>query len=328
MAKVLVTGGSGFTGRHLAGELAAHGFECVGLALHDRESAPAEMASVRVADLLDAQRLAQVVREVEPEFVVHLAAVAFVAHGDAEAFYRTNVIGTRNLLEALAGLARPPAMTLLASSANIYGNADVPVIGEDTPPAPVNDYAVSKLAMEYVAKLYAPRMPLAVVRPFNYTGVGQSENFLIPKIVAHARRKAPTLELGNLDVARDFSDVRMVVDCYRRLLATPAAAGQVLNVCSGRPHTLREVVGMVERLSGHPLKVTVNPAFVRANEVKVLAGSRERLEAVIGPVQGIPLEETLRWMLEAPGADPSPVNPAKAGIQGFPKEECGRRPLS
>lgn len=300
MAKVLITGGSGFTGRHLAAELAAHGHECIGLALHDSESVPAAMAAVHLADLLDAPVLAQVVREVQPDYVVHLAAVAFVAHGDAEAFYRTNVIGTRNLLEAVAGLSKPPAMTLLASSANIYGNADVPAITEDQPPAPVNDYAVSKIAMEYVAKLYVARLPLTVVRPFNYTGVGQSENFLIPKIVAHARRKAPSLELGNLDVARDFSDVRTVVDCYRRLLATPGAASQVLNVCSGQPHTLRDVVRMVEDLSGHPLKVTVNPAFVRANEVKVLAGSRARLEAVIGPVPAIPLEETLRWMLEAP----------------------------
>jgi nucleoside-diphosphate-sugar epimerase len=151
--------------------------------------------------------------------------------------------------------------------------------------------------MEYVARLYMNRLPIIIARPFNYTGRGQAEHFLIPKIVAHARRRASFIELGNLDVARDFSDVRTVVSCYRRLLETPVAVGGTFNVCSGRVYSLRDVLSIVREISGHEMEVRINPAFVRENEVKVLLGSRARLESAIGKVDDIPLDETLRWMM-------------------------------
>jgi nucleoside-diphosphate-sugar epimerase len=154
--------------------------------------------------------------------------------------------------------------------------------------------------MEYVARLYTERLPLVIARPFNYTGVGQDGTFLLPKIVNHVRHRAPVIELGNLDVMRDFSDVRTVVEYYARLLECPRSMGKILNVCSGRAYSLHAVVDIVRELSGHEFSVRVNPAFVRANEVKVLRGSRARLEQLVGPVDDIPLRETLRWMLEAP----------------------------
>jgi nucleoside-diphosphate-sugar epimerase len=106
------------------------------------------------------------------------------------------------------------------------------------------------------------------------------------------------IELVNLDVARDFSDVRTVAAAYAKLLTEPAAIGETFNICSGRAVSLREVVEMVSELSGHPLEVRVNPAFVRANEVRTLCGSPDKLEKVIGPLDSIPLRQTLGWMLE------------------------------
>ncbi len=300
MSKILVTGADGFTGRYLAAELQRAGYEVHGL-VH-KPVALGKVPGVRalhVADLSDAARLAAVVNEVQPDKVAHLAAIAFVAHGDIEAIYRTNLVGTRHLLEALAQSNAPLDAVLLASSANVYGNSVGGVLDENTPPAPANDYAVSKLAMEYAARLYAGRLPLIMARPFNYTGVGQAESFLIPKIVNHVRRRAPLIELGNLDVARDFSDVRNVVQLYRRLLEAPAAVGQTLNVCSGQAWSLNDVLAMVREISGHDFEVRVNPAFVRQNEVKTLLGSRAKLDAVVGEVPEITLRDTLRWMLEA-----------------------------
>lgn len=300
MSKILVTGADGFTGRYLAAELQRAGYEVHGLVHKPIASGKvAGVSALHVADLSDAAGLAAVVNEVQPDKVVHLAAIAFVAHGDIEAIYRTNLVGTRHLLEALAQSKAPLDAVLLASSANVYGNSVGGVLDENTPPAPANDYAVSKLAMEYVARLYADRLPLITVRPFNYTGVGQAESFLIPKIVNHVRRRAPLIELGNLDVARDFSDVRNVVQLYRRLLEAPAALGQTFNVCSGQAWSLNDVLAMVREISGHDFEVRVNPAFVRQNEVKTLVGSRAKLDAVVGEVPEIALRDTLRWMLEA-----------------------------
>ena len=297
MTRTLVTGAAGFTGRYVVQALAERGHEVHGL-VHMHEPDLADIVRAHEADLTDLDALRKVVAEVRPDHVVHLAAIANVAHGDIQQMYRTNVVGTRQLLEALAGSAATSSSVLIASSANIYGNAREGVLDEAVPAAPANDYGVSKVATEYVAKLYAPRLPITVLRPFNYTGRGQSMDFLLPKIVAHARARAPVIELGNLDVARDFSDVRTVAGVYAKLLTEPAAIGGTFNVCSGRAVSLREVVEMVSELSGHPLEVRVNPAFVRANEVRTLCGSPDKLEKVIGPLDSIPLRQTLGWMLE------------------------------
>ena len=293
--RALITGLSGFTGHYVAQELRNAGYEVFGTITPGHAPGAGEFA----VDLNDRAGLAAVVQQVQPDVVAHLAAIAFVAHGDAEQMYRVNVAGTRNLLEALAGLAHKPAAVLLASSANIYGNADVGVIDEQVPAAPANDYAVSKLSMEYMARLWQDKLPLIVVRPFNYTGVGQHENFLLPKIVSHFRRQASDIELGNLHVWRDFSDVRMVAHSYRKLLAAPAAIGSTFNICSGHGYSLGEALDMMADIAGYKINVHVNPAFVRANEVVRLVGDNQRLAGVIGALDIVPLADTLRWMYTA-----------------------------
>lgn len=300
--RALVTGSAGFTGRYVVQALRAAGYRVFGIVLPGAGD-PASEDEFGV-DLNDRTGLAAVVQQVRPDVVVHLAAIAFVHHGDAEQMYRVNLVGTRNLLEALAALdasGQRPSAVLLASSANIYGNATADPIGEDVPPAPANDYAVSKLAMETMARLWADRLPLIVARPFNYTGVGQDEHFLLSKIVAHCRRRAASIELGNLQVWRDFSDVRMVAHSYRRLLAAPVAAtaGRVFNVCSGTGWSLGEVLDLMADIAGYRIDVRVNPAFVRANEVVRLVGDNRRLAAVIGDLAPVPLADTLRWMFAA-----------------------------
>lgn len=292
--RALITGLRGFTGHYMERELLDAGYRVFGTAMPGEDTAP----DVFAVDLCDRAAVAAVVEQVQPDVVVHLAGIAFVGHGDAEQIYRVNVAGTRNLLEALAASTRPPSAVLLASSANIYGNASVPFIDENVTPAPANDYAVSKLAMEYMARLWMDRLPVIIARPFNYTGRGQSESFLLPKIVAHFRRKAPQIELGNLAIARDFSDVRMVAHSYRGLLAA-APAGEAFNICSGRSHSLSGVIDMMSEIAGYRIEVRVNPAFVRANDVLTLTGDNTKLAGVIGSVQTRPLSETLRWMYEA-----------------------------
>jgi nucleoside-diphosphate-sugar epimerase len=298
VTRVLITGATGFTGRHLAPLLAAAGYEVHGT-VHGAQGNPVPgIAKLHSVDLADFGSLAAAIADVSPDKVVHLAAIAFVAHSNVGEMYRTNVLGTRNLLHALAGQEKKPRSVLLASSANVYGNAREGVLDEDTPAAPVNDYGITKAAGELVASAYRDRLPIIVARPFNYTGRGQSPDFLIPKIVSHVLEGAEEIELGNLDVERDFSDVRGVADAYARLLEAKGAVGSTFNICSGRAVSLRKVIDLVRAISGRNLDVRVNPAFVRPDEVKRLWGSPAKLEQTIGPLAMPPLEETLHWMLE------------------------------
>ncbi len=290
--RALITGINGFTGLYMAAELSAAGYQVFGLG-----PIASDEKNYFQVDLTDLTALSAVVSHVQPHVVIHLAAVAFVGHGDAKAFYDVNIVGSRNLLEALSHSGVTPDAVLLASSANVYGNSREGRLDELTPLNPANDYAVSKVAMEYMARLWLDKLPVILTRPFNYTGVGQGASFLLPKIVKHFKEKASVLELGNLDVWRDFTDVRALVKAYLRLIQS-GAVGQTVNVCSGQMHSLREVVAMCTAITGHQLKITVNPAFVRANEVITLCGDAGRLRSIIGEWSTPPLEDTLRWMLE------------------------------
>ena len=291
----LLTGARGFTGCHLRGELERAGYRVLGV-VQEAAAGAGEIA----LDLRDRDAVLRALAPLAPAVVVHLAGIAQVAHGDAAALYQTNLLATRHLLEALAQGATLPRAVLLASSGNVYGNCGAEVLDESMAPRPANDYAVSKLAMEHMARLWMERLPIVIARPFNYTGVGQGEDFLLPKIVGHFRRGARVIELGNTHVARDFSDVREVARCYRGLLETPAAIGQTLNVCSGTLTALDEVLALMRDIAGYAIEVRVNPAFVRGQEVARLRGSNARLRAVLDDAPGsIPLRETLRWMFAA-----------------------------
>jgi nucleoside-diphosphate-sugar epimerase len=278
--KILLTGAAGFTGLFFRSVAQASGHRIVELK----------------ANLTDKAAVISEVLQIAPDSVVHLAAISFVGHANDAEFYAVNVVGTMNLLDGLVALDLKPSKVLLASSANVYGNSDVSPITESYPPSPVNHYAMSKLAMEYMAKTYLDRLPVVFTRPFNYTGPGQASSFLIPKLVNHFAQRAPAIELGNLYVEREFNDVRMVCDAYLALLAH-GVPGEVYNVCSGRPYTLQHVMGVLSGITGHLMDVQVNPAFVRANEVHRLCGSAQKIRECVSDLPVYELEDTLQWML-------------------------------
>lgn len=276
----LITGLDGFTGQYLKNELEGHGRKVVGLK----------------CDITDIDALNNEVKDLQPDYVVNLAAIAFVEHGDVNSFYKVNLIGARNLLAALSANAPNVRAILLASSANVYGNHPQGELKENAILSPANDYAVSKIAMEQMAKLWMDRLPIFITRPFNYTGVGQDKKLVIPKIISHFIEKKSVIELGNLDVWREFGDVRVVVDIYRKLLEI-CPQGETLNICTGNTYSLREVIGLCERISDHSIEVRINPDFVRENEVRVLRGDNNRLKKIISDINSINLEDTLSWML-------------------------------
>ena len=282
--KILLTGAAGFTGHFFRQQAKAAGHTVWPLA----------------ANLTDKVAVAAEVELAQPNAVVHLAAISFVGHADEAAFYLVNVLGTMNLLAAVAALPVNPTKVLIASSANVYGNCTASPILETQLPAPNNHYGVSKLAMEHMALTYADSLPILITRPFNYTGLGQAPKFLIPKLVSHFARRADRIELGNLHVEREFNDVRMVCAAYLALL-DHGHVGEVYNVCSGQPYSLQHVIDTLVELTGHSIEVNVNLSFVRSNEVYRLCGNPAKLHAVLaqagGNLKQPSLHDMLAWML-------------------------------
>lgn len=293
--RTLVTGASGFTGRYLVENLLGRGHTVIETVAGRNE--PETPTRLRL-DITSPEACRRVIEIARPDYIVHLAAISFVGHDDPLDFYRVNVIGTLNLLEACAAVGHTPRKLLIASSANVYGNVTSDAIDETFPVTPVNHYAASKAAMETMVRTWFDRLPILIVRPFNYTGRGQASNFLVPKIVEHFARREAFIELGNIDVARDFSDVRYVARAYEALLESEAT-GETVNVCTGTPYTLRDILSAASDLTGHELDVRINPAFVRQTDVKMLAGSPAKLRTLVPEVESIPFTETLRWMLAA-----------------------------
>lgn len=291
--RVLVTGSEGFTGRYVCNEFARAGWEVWGAGVQPKPDNPRYFN----INLLQPETLRRIGERAQPHVVVHLAASAFVAEADPSAFYDVNLLGTRHLLEALSTATTPPLCTILASSANVYGNSNLEVLEETTATYPANDYAISKLAMEYLAKTYMARLGIVITRPFNYSGVGQEPRYLIPKIVSHFKAQALHIELGNTDVARDFSDVRDIARAYR-LLAEARPLGEIINLCSGEATALETCIGIASDITGHNIEVRVNPNLVRTNEVKTLRGCGKKLDSITGREKRYAIRDTLEWMLQ------------------------------
>lgn len=294
----LITGASGFTGRHLLHALRSRG-EHVGTLGRGPEN------DLR-CDIADADRLTEVVRSARPSRVIHLAGVASVIGVASDDLHRFNVIGTENLLRACASLPSPPAMAL-ASTSNVYG-IHHGLVSETTRPEPVSDYGRSKLAMETVARRWADRLPILIARPFNYTGPGQSEKFLIAKIAASFRRRAGTITLGDTSVLRDFSDVADVVDDYVSLMERGVGGAEVVNFCTGSGVSVAAVLQLFSELTGHHPEVCRSEDLMRRHEIPVLVGDPSKLVRLSGRAHRRPLAETLAAMLKSdPASAGSPV---------------------
>lgn len=297
MSRVLITGISGFTGRYLAPLLARSGHEVIGVTA-DFDSYFTDEYKCYKSDITDLESISNLVRSIKPDKIIHLAGLSFVGHHHIKDFYISNVIGTRNVLQAAIDGCAGIEHVIFASSANVYGNRHSGQLDEKKPALPVNDYGISKLAAEHVCAMFSNKLPITVTRPFNYTGVLQSDKMLIPKIVGHVRRKAPFIELGNINVARDFSDVRYVAEIYARLIDCDVAINKTVNICSGRAYSLRDILELASNIGGHTPEIRVNKQLIRDSEVDALWGSKEFLTKLIGPVEMPPLAETIRWMME------------------------------
>jgi len=291
--KALVTGASGFVGRHLVEHLEDLGQEVVCV---DR--------STDGVDVTDAEAVHALVGSIGPDVVYHLAGWADVGgswSAPVEAF-RANAEGTLNVLLAAAdaGVKR----VLAVSSADVYGIVtpeELPLT-EDSPLRPASPYAASKVAADYLGlqAWLGRQLPVIRVRDFNHLGPGQTDKFVAPALASRVARAeiegGEVLTVGDLSARRDFTDVRDVVRAYR-LLIEHGEPGEVYNVCSGVDLAVQDLADQLVAQSRVPLRLEVDPELLRPVELPVLRGSHDRLTAATGWEPEIPISQTLTDLL-------------------------------
>jgi GDP-4-dehydro-6-deoxy-D-mannose reductase len=288
----LITGASGFAGRHLVSLLRERGQDPVA---PDRSE----------LDLRDAAAVRAAIADLRPGTVFHLAALASVARSwnDPLETLTANVEMTVNLLEGVRAAA-PGATVLVASSGEVYGPPEALPVDESAALRPQNPYAVSKAACDLLAGQYADAGLAACVRTraFNHAGPGQSEEYVVGTLtrqVAEAEaagREEAMIRTGDVDSARDFTDVRDVVRAYA---AAAELEGGVYNVCAGRAVRIRDVIELVRGAARVEVRHEVEPDRLRANDVPEVRGSFECLRAATGWEPEIPLERTVADALDA-----------------------------
>lgn len=291
--RVLITGGTGFTGVPLTARLRRDGYEVVALS-HETGA-----AGTLTVDIRDFEAMTRTLARVRPDAIVHLAAIAAPSESRVGEIYSNNVVGTANLFAALAAAQLEPRIVVLASSGQVYAASGSDVaLSEDKAVEAASHYAVSKLAAEQIAALYSRRFPVIVTRPFNYTGPGQTTSFLVPKIVRHYAERRGEIRLGNLDLFRDFSDIERVVEAYARLTTRPIEPTTV-NICSGRAVHLSDILVVLQEISGHSLQLVTDPSLQRDDEPRTIVGSPRRLEELVGPLPNPAFRLTLERMYDA-----------------------------
>lgn len=278
--RLFVTGSRGFTGRYIK-------LLCKNKNIEIFES---------ISDILDKDNLLSELVYFKPTHVCHLAAISFANNADHLHYYNINLLGTLNLLECLKESNLSLENVIISSSASVYGNKTNGVINENTQFDPHNHYSVSKVSVEFVCNLYREYFPITVTRPFNYTGVGQASSFLLPKIVYHYKNKLIQIELGNIDVYREFNDVRDVANAYWKILNSKSKF-KFINICSGNKISVRDILNYTESLSNHSLNVCVNSEFVRKNDPQILVGDSTILRQNFNYVPQFSIQNTIEWML-------------------------------
>ncbi len=301
---ILVTGSSGFVGQHLLPLLASHrvtGTVGKSSARDMRSKFPG--VDFVAMDLQDAAAMERTVAQVKPDACFHLAGVASVDvfHQRVAESFRINAEGCLHLLEAFRKHA-PAARLLLISSAQVYGavpRENMP-LRETARLNPDNFYAVSKASCEGLAKCYARNygMPIVTMRPFNHIGPGQSASFVCSSLARQiaalpADADGTTLQAGNLQSERDFTDVRDIVRAYV-LALEKGRPGEVYNVCSGKVVSIEKVFQRMLELSGIKTPVAIEHTHRRSMDIPLFFGSCEKLNRVTGWAPSIPLDQTLR----------------------------------
>lgn len=305
----LITGVTGFAGRHLARRLVESGEMVAGYALAASPGSGDGLDEVEVlpGDIRDADRIAEVIEHVRPSRIYHLAALSHVGRSwnRRSDTLDVNLLGTAALLEAVAR-TQPGMRILLVSTGQVYGyveESDMP-LAEGRRAKPTSPYAASKLCAEVVAlqAAAAGEVEIVVARPFNFAGPGQAPSFVCSDFArqvarAEAGLAAPRIAVGNLQARRDFTDVRDMVRGFD-LIARQARSGEVFNLCSGRGVSIESLLASLLGMSRVQIEVIPDPGRMRPVDVPIYIGDGTRARERLDWQPSIALESTLADTLE------------------------------
>lgn len=308
--RILITGADGFVGGYLLEFLQSAGYsEIWGTNFSPNPWLEEKLGPgrVRSIDLQDSEAVFALVQDIRPDWIVHLAALAFV--GDS--FNRATEVMNNNttlqyvMLEAVRRFV-PQSRLLAIGSAAEYGslpdNYDSAQIREDFPLYPNNPYAVSKLTQDFLSLSYHLAYGLDVirVRPFNQIGPRQTDQFAVPafarQIVRVERGQQSEVKVGNLEAVRDFTDVRDAVKVYELLLRV-GRPGEVYNLGSGRGNSMQTILETLVSLAKVPVKVVTDPARLRPVDVPVFVADNQKITS-LGWKPAISVEQSLQAVLE------------------------------
>ena len=297
--RALITGSEGFVGKYLRAELEAHGYDVTGLDL-----APGEKTVA--VNLLEAEKVDALLKELQPEVIFHLAGQANVGLSwkKPAMTMEINLVAAVNLMEAVRKHC-PRCAIVLVGSSDEYGNLKEKgqLVSEETPLQPMTPYAISKIAQEQTGQAYAKAygMKICMTRSFNHGGAGQKPGFMIPDfaqgIVKAERGEADAVCVGNLSSKRDFTHVKDIVRAYR-LIAEKGKAGEIYNVGSGKTYSAQEVLDRLIVLAKAPVAVKQDPARMRPSDTPVICCDHSKLTRDTGWEPEIPLDEILKDTLE------------------------------
>jgi GDP-4-dehydro-6-deoxy-D-mannose reductase len=303
--RALITGSSGFVGRHLSTYLQREtDWQLYGVSRQALSDEPIETV---VADLAQAGEVGDLLERLRPEVIFHLAGQASVAVSfqDPVQTLQNNLLAQVYLLEAIRA-ARLDPVVVVAGSNEIYGRvgpAELPT-SEAAALRPASPYAVSKVAQDMLGLQYHLSYGLRVLRmrPFNHIGPGQDERFVVPGFahqiaLIEAGLQEPVIRVGNLQARRDFTDVRDIVRAYH-LAATCGEPGEAYNLGSGRSLAIGELLELLLAQSSTPISVEVDPARVRPVDVPEMICDATRFRERTGWQPEIPIEQTLRDVLQ------------------------------
>lgn len=303
MKKVLIFGASGFVGSYLSQEFIDNGYKVVGTDKVNGPMLPTEVEFYET-DLMKNSDVENLINNVAPDIIVNLAAISSVgaSWNIPQTTVQINVVGALNIMEAARKSEKKPKILFVGSSEEyVISNT---LIDERTELNASNPYGISKVTQEQFAKLYRDQYGLKVycVRPFNHTGVGQRESFVLPnfcKQVAEIEKsgKSGVIKVGNLQVKRDFSHVKDIVRAYRMIVESDNCK-QIYNVGSGEAHSLEDMLTYIIGLSNQNIEIEVDQSRIRPTDQPVICCDYSLIQKELGWEPKYNIFDALREMFD------------------------------